>query len=211
MRFFFTGPRVMGIRPGISLGVSDFRRAFGSTSSSMPGRSARGGAMTGSFVYVIEGESGHHKIGVSRDPIQRLSQLQTGSHVPLKFAYIGVTPGSGYDIEGRAHELLDAHRKEGEWFLVPASIAIGATLEAASRLGEPIQQVPPETVPQIIYLANQPDPNAPDEAAIARYNKRWGILAGLPWWLRYPIKISVIVLLMFFFAFVGTVIYFIAH
>ena len=51
--------------------------------------------MTGSFVYVIEGQAGHHKIGVSRDPIQRLSELQTGSPVPLKFAYIGVTPGTG--------------------------------------------------------------------------------------------------------------------
>jgi hypothetical protein len=38
--------------------------------------------------------------------------------------------------------------------LVPASIAIGAVMEAAFRLGEPIQQVPPEIVPQIIYLAS---------------------------------------------------------
>ena len=103
--------------------------------------------MTGSFVYVIEGHAGHHKIGVSRDPIQRKAELQTGSPFPLRFAYIGVTPGTGYEIEGHAHQLLDAHRKEGEWFLVPASIAIGATIEAAGRLGEPIQQVPPETVP----------------------------------------------------------------
>ena len=147
MRFFFTGPRFFGIRPGIIFNPNDFRRI-------MRGKSSQN-AMTGSFVYVIEGESGHHKIGVSRDPIQRMAQLQTGSHVPLKFAYIGVTPGTGYDIEGCAHELLDAHRKEGEWFLVPASIAIGAALEAASRLGEPIQQVPPEKVPLIIYLANQ--------------------------------------------------------
>lgn len=212
MRFFFMGPRVFGIRPGISLGASDFRRAFGSASSSMPGRAARGGGtMTGSFVYVIEGEAGHHKIGVSRDPIQRKADLQTGSPVPLRFAYIGVTPGTGYNIEDRAHELLDAHRKEGEWFLVPASIAIGATLEAASRLGEPIQQVPPESVPQIIYLANQPDPNAPDEAAIAKYNKRWGILAGLPWWLRYPIKIAFIIVLLVVIAFIGSVTYFISH
>lgn len=167
--------------------------------------------MTGSFVYVIEGEAGHHKIGVSRDPIQRKADLQTGSPVPLRFAYIGVTPGTGYNIEDRAHELLDAHRKEGEWFLVPASIAIGATLEAASRLGEPIQQVPPESVPQIIYLANQPDPNAPDEAAIAKYNKRWGILAGLPWWLRYPIKIAFIIVLLVVIAFIGSVTYFISH
>jgi hypothetical protein len=156
MRFFFMGHRILGIRPGISFGASDLRKAFGTTTTTVRGR----GAMTGSFVYVIEGESGHHKIGVSRDPIQRKAELQTGSPVPLRFAYIGVTPGSGYDIEGRAHELLDAHRKEGEWFLVPASIAIGATLEAASRIGQPIQQVAPETVPEIIRMANQPDRNA---------------------------------------------------
>jgi hypothetical protein len=150
MRFFFSGPRILGIRPGIILGASDFRKA------QAPRRSATG-KMIGSFIYVIEGENGHHKIGVSRDPIQRLAQLQTGSHVPLKFAYIGVTPGTGYDIEQSAHTLLDAHRKQGEWFSVPASIAIGAAMEAASRLGEPMQQVPAELVPQIIYLASQPD------------------------------------------------------
>src|SRR5258708_39461574 len=159
MRFFFTGPRIFGIRPGISLGASDFRKAFGAPRRGTVPRS--GGAMTGSFVYVIEGQAGHHKIGVSRDPIQRLAELQTGSPFPLSFAYIGVTPGTGYNIEGRAHELLDDHRKEGEWFLVPASIAIGATIEAAGRLGEPIQQVPPETVPQIIYLSNHSGTAAP--------------------------------------------------
>ena len=211
MRFFFMGPRVFGIRPGISLSPNDFRRAFGTTTTTVRGRGYRAGNMTGSFIYVIEGESGHHKIGVSRDPIQRMAQLQTGSHVPLKFAYIGVTPGTGYDIEGRAHELLDAHRKEGEWFLVPASIAIGATLEAATRLGEPIQQVPPETVPQIIFLANQPDPNAPDEMAIAKYNKRWGLLAGMPWWLRYPIKIAVFAAIAIGATIFAMLVYFISH
>jgi hypothetical protein len=29
MRFFFLGPRIFGIRPGISLGASDFRKATG--------------------------------------------------------------------------------------------------------------------------------------------------------------------------------------
>jgi len=173
MRFFFIGPRVMGIRPGISLRPSDLRRFFGATTP------LERGAMTGSFVYVIEGVTGHYKIGVSVDPIRRLAELQTGSPVPLRFAYIGVTPGNGYDIEGRAHELLDAHRKEGEWFLVPASIAIGATLEAAMRLGEPIQQVQPEIVPQIIFQASQPNPNI---------SKRRDVLSGLPVWLRYLIK-----------------------
>jgi hypothetical protein len=169
MRFLFFGPRFFGIRPGISFNPRDFKRRAAPSGAT--------GNMTGSFVYVIEGAAGHHKIGVSRDPIQRLAQLQTGSHSTLKFAYIGVTPGTGYDIEQAAHDLLDAHRKEGEWFLVPASIAIGAALEAASRLGEPIQQIQPEHVPQIIYLANQPDPAAKPSRA-RRFQSRllWSLL-----------------------------------
>ncbi len=141
--------------------------------------------MTGSFVYVIEGQAGHHKIGVSRDPIQRKADLQTGSPVPLRFAYIGVTPGTGYNIEDAAHALLDAHREEGEWFSVPASIAIGATLEAASRLGEPIQQVQPEIVPQIIYLANQSGTAAPKGTVKVRDLVMSAVVVGSWIWLAY--------------------------
>jgi hypothetical protein len=28
MRFFVIGPRILGIRPGVSFGPSDFRKAF---------------------------------------------------------------------------------------------------------------------------------------------------------------------------------------
>ncbi|UGY23717.1 GIY-YIG nuclease family protein [Bradyrhizobium septentrionale] len=114
--------------------------------------------MTGTFVYVIRGAGNRHKIGVSIDPITRIADLQTGSPEPLDFAYIGVTPGTGYNIESLAHDLLDDHCVSGEWFAVPASIAIGTVLEAANRLAEPIQQVQPAMVPQIIQLAKQPDP-----------------------------------------------------
>lgn len=195
MRFFFIGPRIFGIRPGISFGASDFRKAFAPSAS----RSN----MTGSFVYVIANGIGGHKIGSSTDPIQRIAGLQTGSAHELKFSYIGVTPGTGFNVEHAAHDLLDQHRIHNEWFNVPASIAIGAVIEAANRLGEPIQQVAPEIVPQIIFLANQP--------AIAKHNKRWGILAGLPWWLRWPIQISVIVVLALAGAFIGFVIRFMLH
>ena len=151
MRFFFTGPRILGLRPGISFGPSDFRKL--SRQNAPLGVSG----MTGSFVYVIKGSAGHHKIGVSTDPIARLSALQTGSHEELDFAYIGVTPGSGYAIERAAHDLLQDRRRSGEWFAVPASIAIGAVIEAAGRVGEAIQQVPAGAVPQIISLASQPE------------------------------------------------------
>jgi hypothetical protein len=206
MRFFFTGPRVMGIRPGISLGASDFRRAF--KGSGAPGKA--GGAMTGGFVYVIADESGRHKIGSSRDPISRIATLQTGTAEKLSFSFIGVAPGMTYArIERAAHDLLDRQKIPNggdEWFLVPASIAIGAVYEAAQRLAESVQQVSPQMVPQIIYLANQPDPNSPSEAAIAKHNKRWGILAGLPWWLRHPIRIAAILMLLAVGLFIGFVI-----
>jgi hypothetical protein len=40
MRFFFIGPRILGIRPGIILGASDFRKAFGAPRrGTVPGRS----------------------------------------------------------------------------------------------------------------------------------------------------------------------------
>jgi hypothetical protein len=151
MRFFFSGPRILGIRPGIILGASDFRR------SAQP-RQTIAGRMTGSFVYVISNGVGGYKIGSSTDPLQRISTLQTGSAHQLKFSYIGATSGTGFNVEHAAHDLLDQSRIHNEWFSVPASIAIGAVLEAAERLGEPIQQVPPEIVPQIIFLANQPNP-----------------------------------------------------
>ncbi|UGY15112.1 GIY-YIG nuclease family protein [Bradyrhizobium septentrionale] len=142
---------MMGLRPGISFGENDFRRAVSR-------QGAADNHMTGTFVYVIRGAGNHHKIGVSTDPIARIATLQTGSHEPLDFAYIGVTPGTGFNVEQLAHEILKDYRATGEWFSVPASIAIGAVLEAANRLTEPMQQVQPAMVPQIIQLAKLPDP-----------------------------------------------------
>jgi hypothetical protein len=161
MRLFFMGHRIFGIRPGISLGANDLRKVLA------PGASRSN--MTGSFVYVIANGIGGHKIGSSVDPIQRISSLQTGSTHELKFAYIGVTPGTGFNIEHAAHDLLNRHRIHNEWFNVPASIAIGATLEAAFRLGEPIQQVQPELVPKILraWRANAAA-NAPGEPKTSR-------------------------------------------
>ena len=76
MRFFFTGPRIFGIRPGVILGASDFRKAFAPSAS----RSN----MTGSFVYVIEGQAGHHMIGASTDPIARLSGASRPTTHPVE-------------------------------------------------------------------------------------------------------------------------------
>lgn len=173
MRFFFTGPRVLGIRPGISFGADDFRKL------ARPRQASGAGQMTGGFVYVLKDASGRHKIGSSRDPIARISQLQTGSAEPLDFAFIGVAPEGSYTrIERAAHDLLENQKIPGageEWFRVPASIAIGAVMEVSHRLGEPIQQVAPVMVPQIIHLANQPDSIQPSRAHRIQMRILWSL------------------------------------
>lgn len=117
--------------------------------------------MAGVFVYVISGNHGRQKIGVSDDPRQRIRDLQTGSPFPLKFEFIGLTDGTGYDIEGEAHFLLHAHRAEGEWFVVPPEVAITAVMASARRLNHTIRPVDADN------LAALPGPTSGAERWIA--------------------------------------------
>ena len=77
------------------------------------------------FVYVVSGDHGRQKIGVTDNPNQRLAQLQTGSPFKLQFEFVGLTEGTGFDIEGEAHFLLSKHKAPGgdEWFIVPPEVA----------------------------------------------------------------------------------------
>jgi len=65
-------------------------------------------------VYFIQGlDGGAIKIGVSFDPSERLSTLQTAS--PVKLRIIGLVAG-GPRMERALHARLSAHRLHGEWF-----------------------------------------------------------------------------------------------
>jgi hypothetical protein len=101
------------------------------------------------FVYVISGDHGRQKIGVSNDPRQRIAQLQTGSPFPLKFEFVGLTDGNGYEIEVEAHFLLNRHKATGgdEWFMVPPEVAITAVMAAARQRGCSIRPVDPDNIP----------------------------------------------------------------
>jgi len=147
MRLFFLGPRILGIRTGISINPRDL----------VPQRPA--GTLEGSFVYVVQGTHGLVKIGVSQDPNQRLAALQTGSPFPLTMPYISATPGTGFDIEAEAHRLLDQHRVQGEWFSVRPSRAVEAIGQAAASLGQPLLPVTADMAERIRtvghYLAAQ--------------------------------------------------------
>jgi len=62
----------------------------------------------------------------------------------------------------------------------------GAVLEAAQRIAEPIQQVSPQMVPQIIHLANQPE-SPPQKAPDMAF--RWGMFADMPPAKRWALSI----------------------
>jgi hypothetical protein len=113
------------------------------------------------FVYVISGDHGRQKIGVSDDPKQRVRDLQTGSPFPLKLEFVGLTEGTGYDVEGEAHFMLHSHRQSGEWFTVPPEVAITAVMAAARRLGHSIKPVDPDNIPNVGWPGPMPSGRQP--------------------------------------------------
>jgi predicted GIY-YIG superfamily endonuclease len=120
MRYWFFGPRIAGIRTGISIGPEDFARA----------RQPRSAATTNdpneSFLYVVKSDSGLCKIGISSNPNARLAQLRSASAVPLEFAWIGAPKDNTVAIEREAHSMLDKYRRGGEWFAIEPDAAVGA-------------------------------------------------------------------------------------
>jgi hypothetical protein len=175
MRFFFMGPRIFGIRPGVSFSANDLLRLATKPKPNKPGE-----PMTGSFLYVIRGDHNMVKIGVSTNPNARLASLRTASAFPIDFSYIAVTPGTGFDIEAGAHEMLKGHRCSGEWFDVPPEMAVAAIAGAAHKLGQPILPVTAEVANQILQIAaNGSRPSS---------NNKY-LFDGLPWPLRLPLQI----------------------
>jgi hypothetical protein len=113
--------------------------------------------MTAAFVYVISGEHGRQKIGSSDNPRQRIKDLQTGSPYPLKFEFIGETENlGGGAIEVEAHFMLNQHRAEGEWFVVPSDVAITAVMAAAHRLGYRCKPVDVDSVKGATFQIGTP-------------------------------------------------------
>ncbi|NPU23936.1 GIY-YIG nuclease family protein [Bradyrhizobium denitrificans] len=99
------------------------------------------------YVYVISGEHGRQKIGVSDEPRRRLAELQTGSPFALKFEFVGeVENGGAGPVEVETHFMLNQHKAPGgdEWFVVPPDVAITAVMATAHRLGYRIKPVDPD-------------------------------------------------------------------
>lgn len=152
MRFWIGGPRILGLRTGISFGPEDFRSA----ASRAPSASTDGG----SFLYVITGDHERVKVGVSANPNRRRAQLQTGSPFPLRLAYSAVTPGTGYDIEAEAKRTLNRYRcvqgSGDEWYNVPVEMAVAALQAAAFKRSQPLVPLTQEQLDKTLEIASLP-------------------------------------------------------
>jgi hypothetical protein len=138
-RFYLLGPRILGIRPGISFRPDELLR------KPPPRRQ-----LQGSFIYVIRGDHGLLKIGISSNPTARLAQLRTASAVPLVIAYVSALRCNGYAIEAEVHRTLAGYRQNGERFNCPVDMAVAAIGVAAYKLGEPIASGDPKLADEIV-------------------------------------------------------------
>lgn len=80
----------------------------------------------GQFLYIMQ--SGEHvKIGVSGDPLARLSGVQTGNpeSVHLLYVFKPLARKASW-VEGEVHKTLRGRRVRGEWFAVTPEEAMDA-------------------------------------------------------------------------------------
>jgi len=172
MRIWFGGPRVMGIRPGISLGKEDFVGSGIGYAGARKTQRTPGNQMDGGFVYAIRGDHNLVKIGVSQNPNARLAAMRTASAFPLELCFVGACQTSGIEIEQEAHRLLEAHRTNGEWFDVSTEMATAAIFGAAAKLGQKIISCPPNMVNHVIALSTGQANEIPNKPSMAeRFTK----------------------------------------
>lgn len=82
-----------------------------------------------SFIYFARAGN-KVKIGISKDPRQRLGSIKTGSSSKVRIYY--VTPGTRED-ERRLHQQFSEYRVNGEWFLFAAPIKDWIAQDEARR------------------------------------------------------------------------------
>ena len=69
------------------------------------------------FVYVArEGKSGNYKVGISKDPIRRVKQLNVGNPNELELVMVYKATEDGFLSETKAHLALEQYHIRGEWY-----------------------------------------------------------------------------------------------
>ena len=72
------------------------------------------------YVYAAQDCNGRIKIGISKDPEQRVKQLNVGHPDNLKLVYMAKAIDNTYLSEKEAHEKCKDYHLRSEWFSAPA-------------------------------------------------------------------------------------------
>lgn len=123
MRFFISKYLGFGLRAGVSTPI---RSIFGRN---------RVIASPIEFVYVIAGEHGLVKVGITTNMQARLATLRTASPFRLKPHYALAVAGNAAAIEYEAHRRLASYRQQGEWFDCTPATAEAIVNEVATEFG----------------------------------------------------------------------------
>lgn len=67
------------------------------------------------MVYVIGPEDGPYKVGIAGDPVRRLSEIQTGNHLPMRLHFVAEAVNAKAK-ETALHVAMKAWSIGGEWF-----------------------------------------------------------------------------------------------
>ena len=167
MRIWFSGPRIFGIRTGISFGPADFARPATAASPARaaspasPASPAKSTALPAkplfdadhSFIYVIKDNNNRCRVGLSEHPNATLEQVKAATRLPVSLAWIGAPKEEAVAIERDACAMLASYRSRGEWFNIPPDAAVGAIAAAAQRRGHPMLGLTPEQAEQIRLTA----------------------------------------------------------
>lgn len=96
------------------------------------------------FVYVIGSDEGSQKVGMTRHPSNRLSDLQHATPKRLRMhLLIGTAKVDAAEAERLAHAHLVRFRRRGEWFSCRPEEAVAAVFRAfASLSGQPAPNEP---------------------------------------------------------------------
>ncbi len=69
-------------------------------------------------IYLLQSDNGHYKIGVSKNPMKRLKQLQTGNSDKIRLISFYETENA-FLLERSLKNRYNIYRVNGEWFNLP--------------------------------------------------------------------------------------------
>lgn len=144
MRVWLSGPRMMGLRPGISMNVNELAGSASKSSSvEKP---------TGCFVYVLHNVAKNLvRVGTTDNPFTERAMFESATSDQLDLSYIAAVPGDGgQKILKNFRKVTEGAKKVGGWLQIDVATAESAVIGASIGASIPILQTSTDQVREIL-------------------------------------------------------------